>query len=190
MIQFYSLDYKKAWNSIKTTLKNKRFDSLSEVNKETWYIYNAYISFVQLIGKVELSPREKGALKQFRLSKFVNEVPVFSRDKQGMNISILIIQVLILLYEEKYDDLDHKIEALMKYKKRKLSNISLRTGYFIKIIQCLKRGNYSKTKVIHKATPYFEKLENIELDLSNQGIEFEVIPYPILWGYVQEILTE
>jgi len=66
-------------------------------------------------------------------------------------------------------------------------------GYFItrqEILQCLKRGNYSKRKVTHKATPYFEKLEQIEMDLSNQGQEFEVIPYPVLWGYVQEILTE
>ncbi len=188
MLYFHSKDYKSCWDLIKTAIRHNRFQSITQVNKETWYIFNAYINFVQMIDKVELSPREKGELKKFRLAKFLNEVPTFSKDKKGMNISILIVQVLILLVEEKYDDLDLRIDALMKYKSRRLSEVGQRTQTFLKMIQCLQRGSYLKEKVMKKAKPYLEQLKTMPQSIAEQSHELEVISFDVLWGYVGEVL--
>ena len=58
---------------------------------EQWAIYQAYLEF--------LLP--SGPDNGFRLARFLNNVPSFSKDKRGMNINILILQVLFLLRQGK-----------------------------------------------------------------------------------------
>ena len=66
---------------------------------ENWHIYEAYIHYFIAIGKV--TPDEQKKLKRFRLHKFLNEVPTYSKDKRGTNITILILQILFLLKQKK-----------------------------------------------------------------------------------------
>ena len=189
-IYFLRQEYKLAWNLIKTIIRHPRFSSLSQSHKEMWYIYNAYISLAQLLNKVKLSPREIGYFNKFRLSKFINEVPNYSKDKKGVNISIIIVQILILLQQKKYHELDHKIEAFMKYKSRRLSSISSRTDFFIKIINSLRICSYQKKQFIKKSKPYYNKMVGVKTNLLDKVQEFEVIPYEILYDFIIEMISD
>ena len=67
--------------------------------QEIWTIYEAYIHYLVNIGKNKTSAND-GRFTKFRLYCFLNDTPIFSKDKRGMNVAILSIQILFLIQEK------------------------------------------------------------------------------------------
>ena len=55
---------------------------------------------LQKVEKIPLAEKRNYPLSKFKLGRFLNELPSFSKDKRGANIDILIIQILIFLLEK------------------------------------------------------------------------------------------
>ncbi len=68
--------YEEASKILHTTLKNARFEFLPDNAKELWRIYESYVYYLGLTGKVKLP---SGYV--FKLGKFVNETPIFPKTK-------------------------------------------------------------------------------------------------------------
>lgn len=52
--------------------------------------------------------------------RFLNDVPIFSKDKRGMNIPILIFHILYLILTKRYNDVIDRIVRIEKYTTRYL----------------------------------------------------------------------
>ena len=86
-ICLYSEDYQEAYELYKAHTQQKcPFENLNEY----WNILKGYLYF--LIQRGHIGPYGQ---ERFNLGKFLNQMPLYSRDKAGHNISILIIQILI-----------------------------------------------------------------------------------------------
>ena len=183
-------DYEKSWEIFRKSIGHKQFQNMSATVKEPWQIYHAYLSLLSALKKLALSPRETGELKKFRLGKFLNEVPIFSRDKRGLNIPILIIQSLILLRERRFDGLEDHIECLRKYRSRHFdeNNEHFRTECFIRMLQLVVKGDFERKKVEASALPLLHRMHKTPLSLANQTHEIEVVPYEQQWQWVLEML--
>ncbi len=156
----------------------------SQKIREIWKKYEAYIYYLRKIGRV---PREHKS--KFRLPKFLNEVPVFSMDKQGYNIPILIIQILILIHDKKYDQLNDRIEAIEKYSTRYLTkNENLRSNCFIKMLLQIPRRHFHREAVIRHSKKYTQILAKHSALDTKQAFDIEIIPYEHLWDYALESL--
>jgi len=157
--------------------------------KEQWRVYAAYLKF---IGKVqpEYAP-DKGTNSTFRLGKFMNETPVFSKDKQGMNIPILIAQFLVLLSQKKYHKLIDRSEALAKYQSRYLQHDErFRSQCFLKMLLQLPANNFHRQAVERKTADWFSRLHKPRLNEKKELSPFEIIPYEILWKWILESLDD
>jgi hypothetical protein len=74
---------------------NKRILKKYNIQFELWKIRQSiYILFIE--AEIINSPNEN-ILRPFKIGKFLNEVPIFSKEKRGMNISILVVQILFML---------------------------------------------------------------------------------------------
>ena len=69
------------------------FKSMEAWRTEKWTIFQAYSHFIMTAGQ-DSSSSEETSGKRFSLNKFLNEVPIYSKDKTGMNVAILILQNL------------------------------------------------------------------------------------------------
>lgn len=166
---------------------NPSFKSVPAARKETWRIYEAYLHFLLLIKKLIVP--ENSRIHNFRVNKFLNEVPKYSLDKAGYNIPVLIIQILILITQKRYDQLNDKIEAIEKYSSRYLrKDNNFRSNCFIKMLLQIPKRQYHRKAVERHAMPYLKKLHSVPLDKANQSFEIEIIPYEHLWAYVLESL--
>ena len=192
MLLLHSDQFQKAWETSKPLLKHPRMESLYQPDKEMWRVYEAYLHLLVALDKIQLSPREKGESKKFRVSKLLNEVPVFSKDKRGMNIPLLIVQIFFLLLDDRFDEADYRIEAVMKYYQRHLKedDQSYRTNCFLKMLEALKSSGFDKRIAPEKIESWMSKLEKIPLDISSQAHEIEVIPYPRQWQLGLECLVK
>jgi hypothetical protein len=189
-IKFHQGDYPGCWELYKEVTKHPQFPNMNDSIRESWNIYYAYLSFLSCTGRLALSPREKGAIQKFRMGKFLNEVPLYSKDKRGLNIPILIVQVLFLVYDQAYDSLENRIEALRKYNSLHLkeNDEHFRTNCFVQLLQLLIKGDFESKKILPHAGPVIKKMMEKPLDLANQSHEIEVVPYEIQWGWVLEVL--
>lgn len=152
---------------------------------ELWKIFEAWIAFLALTGC--LSPVPK--LPEFRLHKFLNEVPIFSRDKNGMNIPILVIQFLHYLAAKDYDACIDKVEALAKYRLRYLRGSgTLRSQYFVRMLELLPKCGFVYDTVREKGKIFYTQLQTTPIESSNQNHEIEIIPYEDLWEMVLQNL--
>jgi len=179
---FHSQDFDLA---VSTLVKVKPFVEKHKAFREKILILEAYLQFFGRIGRCSLPPSDK----RFRLAKFLNEVPHFSKDKRGMNINILLIQVLFRLQRREFGKLIDSMESLQAYRYRHLRrDDTFRSNCFIHMIIQLEKGNFKRVAVERHAKKYWEKLQLVSFEKSTQDLEVEPVRYEFLWECVLEIL--
>ena len=124
-------------------------------------------------------------MKRFKLGKFLNEVPKFSKDKKGMNINILIIQILVLLKDRRWPSIVDRIDALKAYIYRHLkSESTLRSDTFLSMLAVLPKSAFQWDQVEARPAQLRNQLQQGPI----LSVDFEIVPYEDLWEFVLELL--
>ena len=177
----HNTKYQEAYKLCLDTLNTKSLRQEVGYCQEAWRINGAYIHYLIYIGKVTPLEDDK-TFTTFRLGKFLNEVPVFSKDKRGMNIPILIIQFLFTIVMGKYDQAFDRIEAIERYVSRYIKKDEhYRSNCFIKMLLIIPKQGFHKLAVIRHTEKLRKKLSEVPLEIANQIYEVEMIPYEDLW---------
>lgn len=184
IICFHSKQYQKAYRIYEQATSHPKFRQLIQNKSEEWNIFQAYVHYFIMLGKIKPDSNKSNTSK-FRTSKFLNQVPTYSRDKQGANISILILHTLFLLAQGDYNKIIDRVESLNMYTHRYLrKDDTYRSNCFIKMLLQLPHGNFVYKPVMRKVHRYWEALQSMPLHAARQNAELEVVPYEILWEYV------
>ncbi len=184
LVAMHSENYVDASIICNTTISHPQLSELPEHVVEMWKIFEAYIAFLQCIG---LLP-EEGSSGRFKVARFVNETQVFSKDKRGMNIPILIIQFIFPLAEGRFEELADRVENMTKYRSRYLDESAVRSNCFFRMLEQMPKAMFQMADVERRAEKYKLKLEGIPLEAANQNHEIEIIPYETLWEILLGIL--
>lgn len=180
LLSMHTRHYERAFQTYWNTVHQSRFNDQADHVKEMWRIYQAYLHYLVKVQRLTLP--EEGAADNFRLSKFMNNIPLYSKDKRGMNISILIIQILFALAERKYEQTADRMESVNKYCSRYLkANDTFRSNCFIKMLLLIPEGNFHRENVGRKTAKLLNMLEDVPIEVANQTYEVEIIPYEHLW---------
>lgn len=183
ILAMHTKKYQEAYDVFYKTLKNNRFNYLPSPIQETWKIFAAYIHYLVEVGQVFPKDTDR-RFNKFRLGRFLNETLIFSKDKRGMNIPILIIHILFMILQKKYNLAIDRMEAIDKYCSRYLKKgENFRSNCFIRLLLIIPQANFHKAAVERKASKYLEKLIDVPLEVSNQSHEIEIIPYEDLWTF-------
>ena len=187
-LEMLSERYQSGANVLFKVTTESAFESLDDIWIQQWRIRSAYIHFLSKIGYVDLSESGKRRVPNFKLGKFLNEVPHYSKDKRGLNISILIAQFIILLADKKYGKLIDRTEALDKYSYRHLKNDqNLRSNCFIRMLLSLVKADFNAIRASRYAEKYVKRLSSTEMNLNEYSAEIEIIPYEELWKIILDI---
>ena len=153
--------------------------------REIWYINRAFVEFLLRAGLIKDNGRPRPG---FRLSTFMNDVPHFTKDKQGLNLNILILQFLHQLIDErKHDRLIGKTESLRQYAYQYLDELP-RPQAFIKMLCIIPEANFDPQLIQKRAQKWLDELRQHPLELADQPFEIELIPFETLWEIVLDIL--
>ncbi len=153
--------------------------------KESWLLTEAYLAWLLIIGIVDAGKNCR--LRSFRPGKFLNEVPVLSRDKKGYNIPILIAQILHLLARRDSDQSLNRIKALYKYSKRHLQEDRFtRSHILIQMLLRIPRARYRRRYVEPKTSQIYQSLLDDPIACKHHPLTVEIIPYEYLWQILLE----
>ncbi len=188
MLSFHTGNYQEAYEIYRLITSHKRFKSY-KILHETWSLYQMYLHFLFLAKKFIPVQKDK-SFNTIRLGKFLNNVPSFSKDKHGMNIPVLVIQMVFLILQKKYDGATERIDALNKYCARylKTNNPNFRCNCFIKMLIQIPISGFHKSGVERRAKPYLKKMKTIEINFNNQAHEVEVLPFEVMWQLILDSL--
>jgi hypothetical protein len=152
--------------------------------QECWNVFYAYANFA-----VSTQITDAKDHPPFRINKLLNEVPFYSKDKQGLNVSILIIQFLFLLKQKRYMEIEDKAASLAKYNEKYLKRgETFRQHCFLRMLLEIVKADFNKIRAQRYAAPILEKMKTEPIRLSQQSIEVEIIPYEDLWEMTLKLL--
>lgn len=181
IILIHQNKYDKAIQEFQKGRKHKAYDTISPITKKRWGLLEAYINFLQRT----ISTSDKPTMSRYKINKFINETPVFSEDKKGRNIQLIIAQLLFYILDKNWDRMEEKIEALQKYGSRYLrKNDLFRSQVFIKMLLEIPKRMYHPEAIIRHTAKYRKRLEEIAPNIDLNGSTLEVIPYEHLWELI------
>lgn len=186
LLAFHSKNYQYAFDIYQEVIAQNRFKNMPGALREKWLIYEAYIYF---LFRIDLISIPENVQRRFKLGKFLNSIPTYSKDKRGLNIPILIIQILYMIVKKDYDKSIDRIEAIEKYCSRYLTNPNnMRSNCFIKMLLQIPISYFHKAGVERRVAKYLKRLLDNPLNISKQAREIEIIPYEDLWDFVMDSL--
>ena len=188
MLSFHTGNYQEGYKIYDMTIRHPRYKS-HEIIHETWTLYKVYLHFLYLIEKIKINSNDK-SFNSLRLGKFLNDIPSFSKDKQGMNIPVLIIQMSFLILQKNYDEAIERIESLNKYCDRylKTNNANYRCNCFIKMLTQIPVARFNRIRIENRSSKYLDKMKGIEINYNSQAHEVEIIPFEKMWSLIIEAL--
>lgn len=167
-------DAYKVYNQV---IENKSYKRQVAELTERWKIYHAYLVFME-------SYLNKGDYK-FSLPKFLNDVPVNSKDKSGYNFAIRVIEILFNAARKDYNLIFSKMDALRVYRTRYLNdNTYKRNHLFLSVLLKAEKSGFNYKELAKADWP-----EIMELRKQNSYIiaDWEIMPYETLWDIFVEL---
>ncbi len=167
----------KAYEVYESVQSNKSYKRQVAQLTERWKIYHAYLVFMD-------NYWNKGDYK-FSLPKFLNDVPLNSKDKSGFNFAIRVVEILFNAARKDYNLIFSKIDALRIYRSRYLNdNTYKRNHLFLSILLKAEKLGFNAKEMLK-----IDSNELFELRKQNNSIiaEWEIIPYEILWDIFVEL---
>ncbi|MEM6397338.1 MAG: hypothetical protein AAF741_13405 [Bacteroidota bacterium] len=191
LLAMHTGKYTKALESYVLVVNHVKFKNLPTNVREVWTIYHAYVQFLLVVGKAECPEGEEKHFTTFRINRFINELPLYSKDKSGMNTAIIIAQILFYLQKQKFDQVIDRIEAIEKYCSRYLVKSDLvRVYYFIKLLMILPKAGFNRKRATRYAERHYEKLQAYSLEKVRSFHKLEIIPFEKLWDITLEMLFD
>lgn len=179
----YAKNYDKALDIYEQVQKSERMGTLIGNVRDSWQLYAGYLHLLVQFKKLEIDRVEK-VVGPFKMVKFNNDFEVFDRDKEGMNIPLVLLPLLYSLaqgsdHEEEYG---RSVDALEKYRKRYLDNdLNRRSASFTNMLLALGKIEFEQASAARKIKKEMAVLSSLPPQEAGQSLVVEIIPYEDLW---------
>ncbi|RMG86301.1 MAG: hypothetical protein D6714_04460, partial [Bacteroidetes bacterium] len=190
VLHLHSHHYDKAYEIFKKITRHRQFQAMAESEQEVWRIYGAWFEYFLMTGKI--ASGKKSTRRAFKLTKFLNEIPTFSKDKKGLNIPLLLLQILFHLEAQNYDKVEDRLLALEKYAARHLNeeDTSFRTACLVRMLKYMPKLGYDPKKIIPKTKKLLARMSKMPVMIADQLHEIEIIPYEDYWSFAISALKK
>lgn len=187
-LSLHTRNYKEANTIFKQVTQRRDFKDLVQNLRETWTIYGAWIYLLRAAGKIQ-TDRKASKPDKFRIQRYLNEVPTFSRDKRGLNVPILISHIFLLLQQQQHGQLLDRFEAIEKYKDRYLDHEhNFRSNVFIRMLLQVPKSCFKGRQIRENTECLHRRLQEVSLEIANQSHDLEILPYEDAWEVLMELL--
>lgn len=186
-LAMHTSNYQEAYSIFQQTTAQPSFKHLDPTNLERWKIHEAYLMYLSHMEDLTIDATPLN--QNFRISKFLNQVPIYSLDKRGMNIPILVVHILFTLAQKRYDVASNRIDAIARYSTRYLvRDDTLRSNLFIHMLIAINKSNFNPIAVERKAKHWYKLL--LKEPKAHSNYDIEIIPYEVLWPIVFKSLED
>lgn len=173
LLCLHTQNYNEAQKIFTDVIRHPKFSNYPPEHLEKWKIFEAFLAYI-----LPFNPKQKS----FNVFKFINEVPIFSKDKRGYNLSIIIAQIALLIKLSDFNMVMDKFNSLKTYAQRYISKKrNPRSFYFVKMLLLIVKYDFDSLKAARIGDKFFAKMTQSKIGNQRELETLEVIPYDILW---------
>jgi len=185
LLAMHNKKYTQATSTVQQIIAVPSFKFTQANRQEKWKLFEAYNYIMQrAVHEVDIDQN-----KAFNLAKFLNETPIYNKDKGGFNISVLIVQIMIFLLDKRFKELSEKFEALKRYSSRNFQkDTEYKSRIFVKMIIMADKCAYDYDKTSKATSKFYADLKKEPYRHSNSYEGLEIVPYAHLWEVVLDCL--
>lgn len=186
LLALHSRNFVKAVDIFQVVMLHPRLIAGPQFRLEKWRVHEGYLNYVFESGWDTVQSSEVELFrKRFNVNKFLNEVPLFSKDKRGMNVSILILQILFLIERGQFDAIASRTDALRVYSSRYLRrDENYRSELFIRMLLTMESKSFDYKKTLVATQGYQSRLLATATGKHGSLDGTEVIPFELLWDRI------
>ncbi|QNP50729.1 hypothetical protein [Hymenobacter qilianensis] len=178
LLALHAKEYSKAYEILRLARKNPYYGKQRAAAIQRWDLFEVYLHFIQ----------PEGTALRLQFSQFIQTVPDYSRDKQGYNVAILVLQFLYYLRQRNLDALLTRLEGLRKYEQNHLRDpATLRSQLFFRLLLLTVREDFAPQACEKKGQSLLNRLREAPQP-GDAYAESEIIPYEDLWALTLNIL--
>ncbi|MBL7782050.1 MAG: hypothetical protein JNM22_12585 [Saprospiraceae bacterium] len=173
--------YRKSLDSYKDAVNSDGFLSFEGSIHDNWLLLGGYLHLLARLN--QLDPQEvESVVGKFRYSKLFNEIEVLKKDKEGMNIPLILLPVLYELAQEPGKSMKEiPTDGLEKYRQRWLANdLNRRSNSFFRIVITLAQHQVLTAQQKKKINRELAIIRSETPEIARQHFAIEVIPYETL----------
>ncbi|QDA60874.1 hypothetical protein [Hymenobacter jejuensis] len=179
LLAMHAANYAQARDLINMARKNPYYRKQRVAAQQRWDLYDAYLQFVL---------PDQSPLRAMHFAQFVQTVPDYSRDKQGYNVAILILQFLHYLRRRDIETLMARLESLRKYQQTHLRDpATLRSQLFFRLLVLTVKKDFDSKASEKHGQAWLARLREAPQP-GEAFAEIEIIPYEDLWALTLNIL--
>jgi hypothetical protein len=116
-------------------------------------------------------------------------VPIYTKDKQGYNVPILVMHILLLLERGDLDAITQRMEALKSYRSRYLrAKTNRHSALFFKLLMIMESNSFDYAVISKKGAKYYEQLKTLPSAYTEVHEGVQILSYAWLWERVLERL--
>jgi hypothetical protein len=161
--------------------------------RDIFKVYFAQICLMHEGGHYIPSKQYKDIFKdKFRTGHFKNDLEITEKDKSGLNISVLFVDIAFELIRGQADQITERFDAIQKYLQRYAEEEG--EGRVYAYAKLLEGGIKYHWRVKDLQGEEFESplhhLQTTQVDILNMRFEIEVLPYEELWEFILERLEK
>lgn len=177
----YNRRYEQALAIFKDAVTHPQFKSLPGNILDEWKLFGGYLQLLAKLGKLD-NDEVQAIAGPYKQAKYVNDFEIVDKDKEGMNIPLVLLPLLYHLAQKNYEEFSRVEEALDKYRKRYLENdINYRSARFVKLLMLLPKKPFDPAGTEKKITKELALLKEAGSNTLGQSFVVEIIPYEDLW---------
>jgi hypothetical protein len=185
LIFIYKKEYQNADQFVQMLNENKKYKNLKTIYRPLISLFNVYLYLFKLMHVIP-NNLEEG---QSEVKKYMKEHVNFTKDKIGMNIPVVIAQLIEAIVQRRDSEILDRIEALKKYSSRYITkNNSLRSNCFMNMLIEVVKHNYHLVAIERHTRKYYTKLIANPKISSEEAAEIELIPYEDLWAILLDFI--
>ena len=167
---------------------NHYFKKLEPEIRERWKVMGIYVNFFILEGRHEEVVKTR-VLKNFRLSKFLEDPVLYPREQLIFAIHVLIAQALFFIEKKNFTGADEVIDRLQGYATKKLDKAQhVRMIHFIRLLQQLSKAKFVAADV-SGVDKHLDRLREVPFYYRGQLHEVEMVTYEMLWAFLLQKLS-
>jgi hypothetical protein len=161
---------------------------------ERWGIFKLYVDYVSLVSNAPQAGEQAKATSLLRYKKYrdrIKQFPTYTKDKSGFNVSILLINILLLLESNRRGDLVEQMEALATYKSRYLRASGVnQTAVLFKLLRIMVTENFDFDRIKKKAAPFEKELLSLRQSPEEMIEGLQILPPQWIWNRILFLLEK
>ncbi len=112
----------------------------------------------------------------------INSISVYTNDKLGYNISIIVLQIMFFVLEKGFYEIYSRVEGYKRYVIKYMKNPELkRSKQFMNFVFDSAKANFSYKETLNLIGEKVNILQPQDIDKTSVIENLEIIPYETLW---------